>query len=92
MARLAEALADHSGELQYELRGVLDEQRRPAATLEVRGAVSLACDRCGAPARVDLDASAQFFFVASEAELNRVPIDESEIDALVGSTQFDICA
>jgi uncharacterized protein len=90
LARLAGALATDSGELRYELRGFRDERHRPAAALTIRGAVSLECDRCGEPASIELDASAQFFFVASEAELNRVPIDESEVEALVGSTQFDL--
>jgi uncharacterized protein len=90
LPRLAEGLAADGGDLQYELRGFLDEQARPSAMLTVRGPVLLECDRCGEPASVDLDTAAQFFFVSSEAELHRAPIDESDTDALIGSTQFDL--
>ena len=92
LPRLAAAVRSIDGPLAYEYDGYLDELGRPAARLHVRGRLSLACDRCDGPIQTDLDARGTFFFVDSEAALNAVPIDESEVDALLGSARFDLLA
>ena len=90
LPRLAAAVTRIEGPLQFEIEGFVDEFRRPAARLLVHGRLVMACDRCNGPIDSALEARSTFFFVATEAELNQVPIDESEIDALVGSPQFDV--
>ena len=90
LPRLAAAVTRIEEPLEYEFEAFIDEFRRPAATLQVRGRLLMPCDRCNGPIDSALEAQATFFFVTTEAELNAVPIDESEVDALVGSTQFDL--
>ena len=87
---LAAAVTRVEGPLEYHLEGFTDELGRPAARLQLQGRLVMACDRCSGPLEKRLEACATFFFVADEAQLNAVPIDESEVDALVGSAQFDV--
>lgn len=90
--RLAAQLADAEGLLRYRLGGRVDELGRPAATLEVDGSVRARCDRCGGPVDVSIREQAQFYFVADEEELSRLPIDESPEEPLIGSRRFDLAA
>lgn len=90
--RLAELLADADGALRYRMDGLIDPLGRPAARLDVRGTVRLRCDRCTAPLEVSVDELAQFFFVADEEELGKLPIDESPEEPMLGSRRFDVAA
>ena len=44
--RLADALASDAGEVGYSVKGMRDEQGRPALRVAVRGMLSLRCQRC----------------------------------------------
>ena len=44
--RLQDVLVSDSGEVEYRLRGVRDERGRPGLQLDVRGTLSLRCQRC----------------------------------------------
>ena len=90
--RLAEQLADTAGAMRYRLQGLVDGLGRPAVALQVQGPVRARCDRCGGPVEVCIDERAQFFFVADEAELGTLPIDESPEEPLLGSRDFDVGA
>jgi uncharacterized protein len=90
MTRLADSLAASSGELEYALRGDVDGRGRPAARLSVRGTVYLACDRCGSTVPFELDCDSQYYFVRSEQDLGRIPVDDSQDEPLLGSTRFDL--
>jgi len=90
MARLLPSLADDAGELRFALRGFTDERGRPAAELELEGAVTLACDRCAKPVRHTLSSRARYYFVRSEQELARIAIDETAEEPLLGSARFDL--
>lgn len=90
--RLAEQLADQAGALHYRLTGLVDEQGRPAARLVVQGPLRARCDRCGGPVEVSIDEQAQFYFVDDERELERLPIDDSPEEPLLGSSRFDLAS
>jgi uncharacterized protein len=90
LQRLAAAVTRIESPLEYGLEGFVDGSGRPAARLHVRGRLIMPCDRCNGPLDSPLETRATFFFVTDEAELNAVPIDESEVDALVGSARFDV--
>lgn len=91
LVRLASMLADDAGDLDYEFTGEVDERGRPGASLRVRGTLPLRCDLCGQPLALLLDAYAAFHFVADEAELEALPLeDDDEREALVGSRRFDV--
>jgi uncharacterized protein len=89
-ARLAAELFDANGVLSYRLVGRIDERGRTAATLHVDGTVRVRCDRCGGPVEIPVRERAQFFFVADERALARLPIDEAPEEALLGSRRFDV--
>lgn len=91
-ARLAEELYDADGTLRYHLRGHRDAQGRAAASLRLEGRLRLRCDRCGGPLELPINEQAEFFFVADEAELARLPIDDAQEEALLGSNRFDVQA
>ena len=88
--RLAGQLADVDGALRYRMSGMVDGLGRPAARLRVQGRMRARCDRCGGSVEVPMDEEAQFFFVADEEELGRLPIDESPEEPLLGSHRFDV--
>jgi len=90
LPRLAEQLAESRGALRFRFRGRIDERGRPAARLELDGTVTARCDRCGGPVEVTLREEALFFFVADEAELGALPIDDSPDEPLLGSHRFDL--
>jgi uncharacterized protein len=90
LRRLLPSLASNEGELHFRYRGYLDNQGRPAGTLEFETTVQLVCDRCTNPVALPLISKAQYYFVATEAELARIPVDESDEEPLLGSTRFDL--
>jgi len=90
LPRLAEELADGDGALRYRLNGLIDERGRAAAWLELDGRVQARCDRCGGPVEVPIRERALFYFVADEAELARLPIEDSPEEPLLGSHRFDL--
>lgn len=92
MPRLAGGLVDGGDHLDFLFKGRIDSRGRPAAVLEVRGTVHASCDRCGKPVALPIGEQVAFYFVADEAELGRLPIDESADEPLLGSTHFDLAA
>ncbi len=78
--------------VRFRYEGFLDERRRPSAQLTLDGEIDLSCDRCGKPIRWTLRVDARYFFVHGEAELARLPVDESDEEPLLGSTRFDLQA
>jgi uncharacterized protein len=76
--------------LMFQLEGFMDERRRPSARLALDGEIDLVCDRCGKPLRWQLQTEVHYFFVHSEDELARLPVDDAEEEPLLGSTRFDL--
>jgi uncharacterized protein len=96
LPRLAASQATQAAEpappepMQFRFDGFMDGRRRPSAQLSLHGHIDLACDRCGKPIRWTLRADARYFFVHSEAELARLPVDEADEEPLLGSARFDL--
>jgi uncharacterized protein len=90
LPRLLHSLAGTEGQLRYVLIGVQDTRGRPAATLELKGTVTLTCDHCGQAFSFALANSSRFYFVADERELAAIAVDEVEEEPLVGSRRFDL--
>jgi uncharacterized protein len=86
--RLRSALAAGDGVIAFELQGYEDERGRPCARLRLRGSLPLSCDRCGKALALAVEHTADFRFVGSEAELERLPVTVDEIEPLVGSRRF----
>lgn len=90
LPRLAPMLAGASADLRFRYRGHLDARRRSAGTLQIEADVPLRCDRCGATLTLPVAVHSSFYFVHSEAELARIPVDDSEDEPLLGNRRFDL--
>ena len=92
LPRLAAELLESNGCLSFHLVGRRDGRGRAAAELHVEGRVRMSCDRCGSAVEVPIAEHGSFFFVADEAELMGLPIDDAPDEPLLGSAQFDVAA
>ena len=90
LPRLAEYMAVLDGVLRYRIDGAIDDQGHAAADLHLQGSLHLICQRCNAPLGFELDQTTRFRFVGTEEELNSLPIEDDEIDAVVGSRALNI--
>lgn len=90
LPRLAEFVATAQGDLRYAIAGLLDDQGHPAADMHLQGRLPLICQRCNAALDFELDRTTRFRFVASEEELNALPVEDDEIDAIVGARNMNI--
>ena len=90
LLRLSSLLADSSGALHYRVTGVADVEGQPGAQLQLTGLLRLTCQRCNEPLEFQLDRAVLFRFMASEEALNAMPIQEEEIDAVVGSRTMNV--
>ena len=93
LPRLASSVAQPTGTLGYRIVGRLDDHGRAGALLRLTGDLALVCQRCGAPLPFHLEREAAFRFVASEEELNALPLDDDEeAEAIVGGHSTDLAA
>lgn len=90
LPRLAEFVTSQDGVLRYHIEGVIDDEGHPGADLHLKGQLQLICQRCNAPVDFALDRTTRFHFVETEEELNALPIEDDETDAVVGSRTMSI--
>lgn len=90
-ARLGPTLLG-AGTVRYAFDCARDDRGRPSAQLTFEAVVVLRCDRCNGPVRLPLNGAAWFYFVRTEDELARIPVDESDEEPLIGSERFDLHA
>ena len=90
LARLSELVAASDGALRYEIDGLIDDEGHPAANLHLRGQLNLICQRCNSPLKFVFDRTTRFRFIDSEEELNSLPIEDDEIEAVVGSRNMSV--
>jgi uncharacterized protein len=90
LPRLGASLARRAGTLAWSAQGLLDDQGRPALRLALHGLLPLRCDRCSAELAFVLEVERLFYFVASEAELAAIEIDDAPEEALLASERFDL--
>ena len=90
LPRVADLVASTQGSLRYQISGLIDADNFPAADLHVNAKLQLICQRCNLPLEFTLDRITRFRFVASEEELNALPIDDDENEAIVGSRNVNV--
>ena len=90
LPRLADLVASTQGDLRYQIAGLIDADGFPAADLHLNARLQLICQRCNGPLEFKLDRTTRFRFVTNEEELNALPIDDDENEAIVGSRTVDI--
>ena len=90
LPRLADLVASTPGGLRYQISGLIDNEGFPAADLHLNARLQLICQRCNSPLEFKLDRTTRFRFVANEEELNALPIDDDENEAIVGSRNLNV--
>ena len=78
------------GTTQPELQDDGTEGPQPYLRLAIHGAAWLECQRCLAPYKQAFNVDATYRIVNTEAEAEEFPLDEDEVDVIVGSTHFDL--
>jgi uncharacterized protein len=78
------------GSTQPELQDDGSEAAQPYLRLAVHGCAWLECQRCLTPYEQRFDIDATYRLVLSEEEAQEYPLDDDELDVIVGSRQFDL--
>jgi len=78
------------GSTQPELQDDGTEGPQPYLRLAIHGAAWLECQRCLTPYEQAFNADATYRIVNTEAEAEEFPLDDDEVEVIVGSRQFDL--
>ncbi|CAN7439223.1 DUF177 domain-containing protein [Trinickia sp. LjRoot230] len=78
------------GSTQPELQDDGSEAAQPYLRLAVHGTTWLECQRCLTPFEQAFDVNATYRLVATEEQAEAYPLDDEELDVIVGSQQFDL--
>jgi uncharacterized protein len=85
-------LVDHEGSLDWALKGYVGSQHRLFLRLEVSGTLHVRCQRCLDRMDWPVDIKSTVWLASSDADADRLPLDEDEFDPVVGSEAFDVDA
>lgn len=82
------------GAVRFVATGLGTLRQYPAVSLSIEGEAEMTCARCNQPVTVPFEHELTFILTKSEAEANRIPLDEDgdEEDVIVGSKSFDVHA
>jgi uncharacterized protein len=78
------------GSTQPELQDDGTEGPQPYLRLAIHGAAWLECQRCMTPYSQAFNVDATYRIVSTEAEAEEFPLDDDEVEVIVGSRQFDL--
>ena len=88
LPRLRDMLANDAGEVAYEISGVRDGRGRPALRLQVRGTLSLRCQRCLEPMEFEVNTDETLVLAATLAEIHAEPADAHAPDRVVAGREM----
>ena len=93
MERLAPLLSDAQGSLTWQVRGWRTPRPEGGAddfmALAIDVAVRMPCVRCNAAVPLELSIERSYRMVGSEAEAERLDLDDPDYDVLAGDRHFD---
>jgi uncharacterized protein len=78
------------GTTQPELQDDGTEGPQPYLRLAIHGSAWVECQRCLTPYTQAFNVDAIYRIVNTEAEAEEFPLDEDEVDVIVGSSHFDL--
>jgi uncharacterized protein len=78
------------GATQPELQDDGTEGPQPYLRLAIHGSAWLECQRCLTPYLQAFNVDATYRIVSTEAEAEEFPLDEDDVDVIVGSAHFDL--
>lgn len=92
LARLTNELTDTAGALEWQLQGSVNEFGHACLDVQVRGQLTLICQRCLTPYVLELDSDSRLVLVKDEETADEVEelLDDDSIDVVVGSKAFNI--
>ena len=79
-----------AGFTQPELQDDGTEGLQPYLRLAIHGTAWLTCQRCLAPSEQAFNADPVFRIVQTEDEADEFPLDDDEVEVIVGSRHFDL--
>jgi uncharacterized protein len=88
--RLRDALHSSIGVLRYELRGVGEEQGRPALQLRVAGSLQLVCQRCLGALEHPLRIESVLQLAASQEEMDAQPLEAEGPEQIVAGREMPV--
>jgi uncharacterized protein len=91
-ARLHDALRSTEGTLSYELRGVPEQQGRPALQLKVDGTLQLLCQRCLGALAFPLRIEVSLLLAATQAEIDAEPVAADGPESIVAGREMQVQA
>jgi len=90
MPRLGDVVCSDAGELDFHLKGEVNNRGEPLLKLRITGRLALVCQRCLGPIDYPLDIYVNYVVVPSE-ELLPLPNDENdETDYLVADERMQV--
>jgi uncharacterized protein len=92
LPRLAQSVLDPAATVHYDIQGRVDDEGHPGAVMKLSGRLPLRCERCNASLQFMLERDVPFRFVHDEQELNALPIEDDEVEEVVGSQVTDLLA
>ncbi|WP_323118590.1 DUF177 domain-containing protein [Burkholderia alba] len=78
------------GSTQSELQDDGTDGQQPYLRLALHGSAWLECQRCVTPYLQPFDVDVVYRIVATEEEAEEFPLDDDDVDVIVGSRQFDL--
>lgn len=88
LPRLAQSVLDPDARVRYTIEGRIDDEGHPGALMQLAATLPLRCERCNEPVLFRLERRVPFRFARDEQELNARPVEDDEIEEVVGSTAF----
>jgi len=94
MSRLGPMLSDTEGSVAWRLKGRRATRPEGGAddcmALSIAAKLRMPCVRCTGPVPVELSVERAYRIVRSEAEAERLDLDDGEYDVLAGERRFDV--
>jgi uncharacterized protein len=87
LTRLDDSLVDRAGEVQYEVRGILWDEK-PALELKIEGWLMVRCLRCLGPMRWPVRIENRVRLARNDADLDMA--DEEGVDAIPASQELNV--
>lgn len=89
LSRVHEFLQTQSGEIEYTLKGYVDERNRPALHCEIHGLLQLECQRCLGALPFPLEVVSDVVLLPGERELEKLAEENAAADAIVVERELD---
>lgn len=90
LPRLAQSVLDPAVRVTYEIVGQIDAEGHNGAIMKLAARLPLRCERCNQPMQFPLQREVVFRFVGDEQELNALPIEDVEVEEVVGSSSMSL--